>query len=241
VSFRVAVIGDRVAGFEPQDSIEPALAHAALALGIEPLAVSWIGTEQLDEHGPESLLADAAGVWCAPGSPFRSFAGALAGIRYAREHDRPFLGTCAGFQHAVIEIARHVAGIEAADHEEYGREGGDLLIHELLCSLVGQRLEVRLDDPVIRAWYGADAATERYYCRFGLNPVYVEPLEAAGLRVAGTDAADGEPRLMRFAPNRCFVVTLFVPQTRSTPTEPHPLVVGFTAHAAGLAFPADQE
>jgi CTP synthase (UTP-ammonia lyase) len=232
VPIHVAVIGDRVSGAAPQDAIAPALAHAAASLGLEAPTVRWVGTEQLERRDPGARLGEADGIWCAPGSPYRSFTGALAGIRFARERGVPFIGTCAGFQHAVIEVARHLAGISTAEHEEYGREGGDLMIHELLCSLVGQRLEVLIDDPAIQVLYGADWADETYYCRFGLNPVYIAALEAAGLQVAGVDVEDGQPRIMCLDGHPFFVITLFVPQTSSSPGAPHPLVRGFLAAAA---------
>ena len=234
---RIAVIGDPVAGSEPQTAIEPALGHAAAALGLEAPRVRWVGTEELESGDPAARLRDADGIWCAPGSPYRSFAGALEGIRFARERGVPFLGTCAGFQHAVIEIARDVAGIATADHEEYGHEGGDLMIHELLCSLVGQCLEVLIDDPMIQVLYGTNWADEEYYCRFGLNPIYLPALESAGLQVAGLDVSDGQPRIMCLDGHPFFVITLFVPQVSSTVDAPHPLVCGFLAAAATVERP----
>ncbi|MGZ4726302.1 MAG: glutamine amidotransferase-related protein [Acidimicrobiales bacterium] len=223
-AFDVAVIGERVGSLEPQETIEPALLHAAEALGIPAPTVRWVDTDTLARDGAAEHLSGADAVWCAPGSPYRSLDGALEGIRFARERGVPFIGTCAGFQHAVIEVARHVAGISEADHQEYGREGGDLVIHELLCSLVGQRLDVRVVDDVLATMYGAAQVEERYYCRFGLDPVYVPQLEAAGLLVAGVDVADDQPRVMRLVDHPFFVITLFVPQTSSRTGAPHPLV-----------------
>jgi CTP synthase (UTP-ammonia lyase) len=234
----LAVIGERLGGHEPQESIEPALGHAADTLGLPLPTVRWVATDELATDGAEQLLGDADAVWCAPGSPYRSLAGALAGIRFAREQGVPFLGTCAGFQHAVIEVAQDLAGITEAEHAEYGREGGELVIHELLCSLVGQRLDVRIVDEAIRAVYGADQVEERYYCRFGLNPVYVPQLEGAGLLVAGIDVVDDQPRLMRLADHPFFVITLFVPQTSSRPGSPHPLVAGLLTATAARAGPS---
>jgi CTP synthase (UTP-ammonia lyase) len=225
-AFEVAVIGERLGDHPAQETIGPALEHSAVALGLPAPTVHWVATDDLERKGAAELLGTADVVWCAPGSPYRSLDGALDGIRFAREHGVPFLGTCAGFQHGVIEVARHVAGIPAAEHEEYGHEGGDLVIHELLCSLVGQRLDVRLVDDELAGIYGTSHAEERYYCRFGLNPVYVPDLEAAGLRVAGVDVADGQPRVLRLAEHPFFVLTLFVPQTSSGAGAPHPLVTG---------------
>jgi CTP synthase (UTP-ammonia lyase) len=231
----IAVIGDRMPGFPPQDAIADALAHAAGGPGPAVPAPRWVGTDDLARDGAPAHLDGAHGVWCAPGGPFRSLGGALAGIRFARERGVPFLGTCAGYQHAVIEIARNVAGIEQAAHGEYGHEGGDLIVHELACSLVGRRLAVRIVDPVIGAVYGAEVAEERYYCRFGLNPAYLPALEAAGLVVAGVDTEDGQPRVMRLTGHPFFVITLFVPQTSSTPDRPHPVVRAFAAAARARA------
>jgi GNAT superfamily N-acetyltransferase len=237
----IAVIGDRTPGFEAQDAIEPAVAHSAAALGIDPPTVRWFPTDDLDREGPDRLRG-ASGVWCAPGSPYRSLDGALAGIRFAREHDIPFLGTCAGFQHGVIEVARHVLGHTTAAHAEYGgddRDDGDgeLFIDELLCSLVGQTMRVHVVDDELAELYGTAHPTERYYCRFGLQPRWRQPLRDAGLRVAGVDASDGDVRILRLAGARFHVLTLFVPQTSSTTEGPHPLITSFVGAATRPAAP----
>jgi CTP synthase (UTP-ammonia lyase) len=214
-------------GFEPQDAIVCAVDDAASSLGCPTPEVRWFGTEMLDAEGP-GVLVGASWVWCAPGSPFRSLTGALVGIRWARESGVPFLGTCAGFQHAVLEYARNVLGRERAWHAEYGPgDEGDLFIDGLLCSLVGTTMEVEIVDSHLLAVYGTAHPKERYYCRFGLNPAWREALEDAGLHVAGVDADDGGVRLMRLADHPFFVLTLFVPQCSSTPESPHPLVAGY--------------
>jgi CTP synthase (UTP-ammonia lyase) len=228
----VAVIGDRVDGFEPHETISASLRHAADALHVPPPEMRWFATDALvpDAAG---ALAGAVAIWCAPGAPYRSLAGALAGIRVAREQRVPFLGTCAGFQHGVIEFARGVLGRRDAAHAEYAGadidEGseGELFIDELLCSLVGQTMRVDLVDDVLRDVYGALYATERYYCRFGLHPRWRGVLHEAGLRVAGVDASDGDVRIMRLEGHPFYVLTLFVPQTSSTPERPHPLVARY--------------
>jgi CTP synthase (UTP-ammonia lyase) len=241
---RIAVIGDRIPNFAPHDAIETSLGHSAARMGAS-VEVTWYPTPTLappagelaaDDVPAEEVLADADAVWCAPGSPFASLSGALAGIRFAREHRRPFLGTCAGFQHGVIEIARNVLGIADAAHAEYGDDldRGPLFIDELLCSLAGQIMTVDIVDPRLRDCYGADRTEERYYCRFGLNETYLPQLAAAGLTVAGTDPADGGTRILRLDGHPFFYLTLFVPQTSSTPDRPHPLVTTYLT-AATLA------
>ena len=229
----IAVIGDRMPGFEPQDAISGALSDAAGSLGVDMPDVRWVATDVLLDEGP-GVLDGASAVWCAPGSPFRSLNGALLGIEWARVSRLPFLGTCAGFQHGVIEYARNVLGHERAAHGEYGAgDDDDLFIDELLCSLVGKTMEVEVVDSELLAVYGEEHPKERYYCRFGLNPSWRLPLDRSGLRVAGVDAEDGDVRVMRLADHPFFVLTLFVPQTSSLPDHPHPLILAFLR--AGLA------
>jgi CTP synthase (UTP-ammonia lyase) len=93
----IAVIGDRIVDSSAQSSIPGALEHAAGALGTPAPTVRWVPTDDLARTGTAALLGDAAGVWCAPGGPYRNLLGALAGIRFARETGIPFLGACAGF------------------------------------------------------------------------------------------------------------------------------------------------
>ncbi len=227
----VAIVGDRLVGHEPQDAIETALAHAAEALGVH-VDATWHDTRTL-ERDAAAVLDDADAVWCAPGGPFARLEGALAGIRFAREQRRPFLGTCAGFQHAVIEIARGLLGVGDARHAEYGQDGpaSSLFIHELLCSLVGQSMTVRLVDAATRDVYGSPEAVERYYCRFGLNEDHVAALAGVGLVVGGVDATDGTTRIMHLTEHPFFYLTLFVPQTRSPRERPHPIITRYLATA----------
>ncbi|HZQ84003.1 MAG TPA: hypothetical protein VFA83_04155 [Acidimicrobiales bacterium] len=226
---RVAVVGEHRAGNETQDSIATALDHTGAALGVA-CETEWVETPELEAHG-DARLAGFDAVWSAPGSPFLSLDGAVEGIRWARETNTPFLGTCAGFQHAVIEFARNVLGVPSAMHAEYAPGGSDLFIDELLCSLVGQTMSIQLVDEGLQQVYGGTEATERYYCRFGVNPAYRRPLEEGGLTTAGVDASDGDVRIVRVASHPFFVATLFVPQTASTPDRPHPLVGAFVRAA----------
>ncbi len=228
----IGIIGDRNPGFAAQDSIATALQHAAGALGTR-VDVEWFSTPSLELEVAKQL-DHVDGVWCAPGSPYLSMDGALAGIRYAREASVPFLGTCAGFQHGVIEFSRNVVGIETAHHSEYDAQPADapLLIDELLCSLVGQTMSVQMTDELTREIYSHDEAVERYYCRFGLNESYVPVLRESGLVVAGIDQMDGSTRIMRLHDHPFFYLTLFVPQTSSTREVPHPLIARYLEVAA---------
>jgi CTP synthase (UTP-ammonia lyase) len=226
----VAIVGDHDPSSRTHEATEASLDHAAAALGIE-LSHRWVPTPALAVDARRALVDDSA-VWIAPGSPYASMAGALAAIRLAREEGMPLLGTCGGFQHVVIEYARNVLGFEDAQHAEYDPRASTLFVTPLSCSLAGQEMRVCLVAGSRAAGaYGATATVERYYCNFGLDPERQAPLHAAGLRVVGVDAG-GEARVVEIPEHPFYVATLYVPQTRSTPDHPHPLVAAFVRAAA---------
>ena len=226
---RIAIVGDHRPDHETHAATSAAIAHAATRLGVVADA-AWIPTESLPGRAAE-VLAPFAAVWIAPGSPYRSMQGALDAVTHARTSGMPLLGTCAGFQHVVVELARSLPGMADAAHAEYDPGAAQLVVDELACSLAGSAMDVDLlEESVAARAYGRRRTTERYYCRFGLNPQYVAPLDDAGMVISGRDAA-GEPRVVELPGHPFFVATLFVPQTASTAAEPHPLVEAFVAAA----------
>jgi CTP synthase (UTP-ammonia lyase) len=226
---RVAIVGDYQPDHETHPATAEAIGHAAGALGLD-VEAEWLATDTLP--GASAWLRTFHGLLIAPGSPYRCLDGALEAIAVAREHAIPLLGTCGGFQHLVLEYARNVMGMAEAAHPEYEPEAPVLFVTPLSCSLRGQTFEVRVE-PGSRAGdaYGRAAAIERYYCDFGLNPAFSDRLAAAGLAITGTDTT-GEPRIVELATHPFFLGTLFVPQTSSSPAEPHPLVLAFVRAAA---------
>ncbi len=226
---RVGVVGDYDPDNETHRATDAAFVHASAALGV-PAMCTWTATEQLTGAGTR-LLDPFDCLLIAPGSPYRSTDGALAAIRYAREGDVPVLGTCGGFQHMVLEVARDVLGHQDAGHAELDPGGKRLVITPLSCSLKGQTMPVTLlVGSVAATAYGRAQTSERYYCDFGLNPDYVADLAGAGLVVTGT-GPQGEPRVVEMPACRFFVGTLFVPQAASGPSEPAPLVTALLAAA----------
>jgi CTP synthase (UTP-ammonia lyase) len=224
----IGVVGDYDSDHPVHPATTDGVTHAAKALGVAA-DVTWLGTDAVGD--PAVTLAPFDGLFVAPGSPYRSLEGAVAAIAHARTRGLPLLGTCAGFQHVVIEYARNVLGVAGAQHAEYDPAADELFVTPLSCSLAGQVMDVALV-PGTRAAaaYGSATATERYYCNFGLDPRRVPDLEAAGLRVSGTDAQD-EVRVVELPGHPFYVATLFVPQASSTPDRPHPLVTAFVRAA----------
>lgn len=229
---RIGILGDYDPARPTHAATDAALAHVAAALDV-PIEPHWIATGDLVQP-VAPLLRPCHAIWCAPGSPYVHMQGALNGIEYARRTGIPFLGTCAGFQHAVIEYARNVLGFVDAQHAEYDAGASLLMVNELSCSLLGETMPIRLQ-PGSRAAaiYATLDISEQYYCRFGLNPAYQELLHQHGLRIAGRDDA-GEARILELEGHPFFVATLFVPQQSSTPERPHPLIVAYIKSALEL-------
>ncbi len=201
-------------------------AHRGIDRSLAGIAEAvWLGTPRL----LDAPLEEFAGFWCVPASPYESMDGALRAIRFAREHGRPFLGTCGGFQHAMIEYARNVWGMAEADHAEVNPEATIRLIAPLTCSLIEAEGIIRFEpDSRMAAIYGATEAREMYHCSYGLNPRYRELLNTGPLRVSGVDE-QGEVRAVELGGHPFFLATLFQPERRALRGEVHPLVRALVA------------
>ena len=220
----IAVVGDYSKEKTAHRAIPAALALARAELGAD-VEWHWIATRHI--HNPETGLAGYHGAWLAPGSPYASIEGALAVARWARTGRRPFLGTCGGFQHALIEFARDAAGIADADHAETNPGGADLLLTRLSCSLVEQSGPVHFTPgSVIGSAYGTESAVGEYHCNFGFNPAYRARLEAAGMRFTSWDDA-GEIRGAELTDHPFFCGVLFQPERAALRGEVPPLARAF--------------
>ena len=211
-------------------AIPLALELAAERLGTAVEAV-WTGTESIRTEG---VLEMFAGIWCVPGSPYRDTEGALRAISFARRALRPFLGTCGGFQHALLEYARNVLGIKEAAHAETDPDAPHPLVAPLECSLVEQIGVVNLRElSLVRELYGAPQVVETYHCRYGLNRSY-EPLLASGdLRFGARDEA-GDVRALELEGHPFFLATLFQPERAALKGSVPPVVAGFLRAAMGM-------
>ena len=219
----LVILGEYDPDSETHRATDAAIRHSLVGLNAE-LTASWISTETIKEAD----IVQAHGLWVAPGSPYKDLSQALQAIRLARENLIPCLGTCGGFQHMVLEFARNVLGFADARHAEYDPDASRLFISALSCSVVGKELRVRLQPhTTAHTLYGRDEVVERYYCTFGVNPEYSDTLAGnRDLVISGRDI-NGEIRIIEILDHPFFVGTLFVPQTKSRESVPHPLVSGF--------------
>ncbi len=221
---RICLIGDYNAPVVAHQAIPKAL---ALAADGAKLQAEWLDTESAQDASLDSY----DGFWCVPASPYRSMEGALRVIRFARENHRPFLGTCGGCQHAVVEFARNVLNISRAGHTEIDPASIEPVISNLTCELV-EASEALHPVPGTRLHeiYGSDEITETYHCRYGLNPQYLPRLVAGGLRI-GVTGPNGEARAFELPAHPFFFGTLFQPERSALAGKSHPLVKALVSAA----------
>lgn len=227
----IGVVGDRADAITAHRALPIALDLAAQAEGVT-VRHEWIATDAI---GDARRLSSFDALWCVPGSPYRSMDGALLAIRHAREHGVPFLGTCGGFQHALIEYARHVLGWHDADHAETADDKARrLVISPLECSLV-EASETLTAAPGSRLAlaYGTPSFDEGYRCRFGLNPDFLDALIAGPLAVSATGPG-GDARALELPKGEhpFYLLTLFQPERAALQGQVPPLVRALIAAAA---------
>ena len=231
---RICLVGDYDPKVTAHQAIPKALALAAKGNPVEP---AWLGTERARDADLDSY----SGFWCVPASPYRSMEGALRIIRFARETGKPFLGTCGGCQHAIVEFARNVLHMAEAGHAESDPASREPVITQLTCSLVEVEETVQLTPASrLRQIYGVDETRETYRCSFGPNPAYLARLLNGGLKVGAT-GPDGEVRAVELPGHRFFFGTLFQPERSALKGRSHPLIVALIEAASSATAGAAAE
>jgi CTP synthase (UTP-ammonia lyase) len=223
----IALVGDRDENIAAHRALPLALAAAAARLGLDA-DVEWVPPDEIVGTGRVERF-DA--LWCIPGSPYRSEAGALRAIRHARERGVPFLGTCGGFQHAVLEYARDVLQWADAAHAELDPAARRAVIAPLACALVEANEDVRLaaGSRLAGAYDGATAQAT-YRCSYGLNPAFRSALIGGALRVVAEDGA-GDVRGIELDGHPFFVAVLFQPERAALAGQRVPLAEALLAAA----------
>ena len=237
----LALVGDRSPAVRAHGRI-PLLIDALRRREGLVLDPYWIPSTEAED------LTGFDGIWVVPGSPYTDPDKVVDAIKTAREHGIPFLGTCGGFQHAILELARDLAGIKNASHAEYGvvdprvwppgpyskpnepegRGSADEdVIVELQCSLVGHEGPIRYTPGTLIARIaGVERSLERYHCAYGIAAPYIDTLERAGV-VFGAHDDDGAPRALELAGHPFFLGTLFQPELAGDGTRAHAVIRAF--------------
>ncbi|AWT46088.1 MULTISPECIES: CTP synthase C-terminal region-related (seleno)protein [Streptomyces] len=231
---RIALVGDRSPNVVSHTRI-PLLLDALAERDRLVLDAYWIPSE---DAAAEGAVRGFDAVWVLPGSPYRSEEGVLAAVRTAREDGVPFLGTCGGFQHALLEYARHVCGLTRVAHAENDPDAEDFLIEPLACSLVGHEAAVVIEPgSLAQSVIGAERTVERYFCAYGPSR-HLDTLRAHGMRFSGHDE-EGHVRVAELPGHPFFLATLFQPELYGDGSRPHPVVRALAraavAHARGEA------
>lgn len=216
---RIALVGDYNASVLAHQAIPLAIDDAAAVLNLD-VDYDWLHTTEIKSD--EDLVGYDA-IWLVPASPYQNEEGAFITLRHARENSVPFLGTCGGFQHAIIEYARNVMGWDDAAHAETAGEGR-MVITTLACSLVEKTdtIELRPNTLIAKA-YGRTEIAEAYHCNYGVADDFAKALADQPLKVTGWDE-EGEVRAIELVTHPFFVATLFQHERAALTGKPAPLV-----------------
>jgi len=258
-SVTVAMVGKYMNLTEAYKSLSEALIHAGIHTHTK-INIKYIDSEQVEKEGTDCLKGVDA-ILVPGGFGERGVEGKIATVRYAREQRIPYLGICLGMQVAVIEYARHVAGMADAHSTEFNREtpypvialitewlnadcelevrnensdlGGTMRLGGQECRLV--------EDGLTRKLYASDTIIERHRHRYEFNNQYLQALEKAGLKIAGRSMDGRLVEIVEIKEHPWFVACQFHPEFTSTPRDGHPLFTGFIQAARKHKYEMSRE
>ena len=244
----IAIVGKYTVLKDAYKSLIEAIVHGGIANHVR-VKTEWIDSEIFEKEDPSPWLEHVNGILVPGGFGERGAEGKIAAARFARTHNVPYFGICFGMQMAVIEAARNLAGITAANSTEFG-ETSEPVVGLMTEWARGNTLEQRAADgelggtmrlgayPAkleegsrIAAIYGSEEISERHRHRYEVNIGYRERLEPAGLRFAGTSPDGALPETVEIDDHPWFIGVQYPPELKSRPFEPHPLFASFVAAA----------
>lgn len=252
----IGMVGKYVDLTESYKSLIEALTHAGIHTQSK-VKIDYIDSEELETEGTD-CLAGLDAILVPGGFGKRGVEGKIKAIQYARERGIPFLGICLGMQLAVIEYARHVAGLTHANSTEFDAQTTEPVV-ALITEWKDQDglVKTRSEDsdlggtmrkgaqtcpvkPGTRAYeiYGA-TVTERHRHRYEVNNLYVPRLEEAGLVISARTPTEDLPEMMEIPSHPWFVAVQFHPEFTSTPRTEHPLFISYLK--AALAYQASRK
>jgi len=242
----IGVVGKYVNLLDAYKSLAEALTHGGIANKAK-VRLRWIDSEVFEQEDPEIHLSGVHGILVPGGFGERGSSGKIAAVRYARERKIPYFGICFGMQMAVLEMARHIAGIENAGSTEFGATnqpvvglmtewqrdgdverrtdaddlGGTMRLGAYDCMLTPNSRVAEI--------YRSDMISERHRHRYEVNPTYKAELEKAGVVFSGLSPDGRLPEIIELPESEhpWFVGVQFHPELKSRPFEPHPLFVSF--------------
>ena len=246
---RIAVVGKYTNLLDSYKSLAEALAHGGIANRVR-VRLDWVDSQIFEQRDTVERLEGVDGILVPSGFGERGTEGKISAVRFARERLVPFFGICFGMQMAVIEAARHLAGLPGASSSEFGpcdeavvglltewARGNDIERRAAGGNLGGtMRLgaypAVLAEGSLVREIYGGEAEiAERHRHRYEVNMRYRDRLEATGLRFSGMSPDGVLPEIVELPGHPWFVGVQYHPELKSKPFAPHPLFRAFIAAA----------
>ena len=248
----IAVVGKYVDHQDAYKSLGEALRHGGLRQRTK-VKLKWVESEQIEKQGAAALLDDVDAILVPGGFGDRGFEGKVLASQFARERDVPYFGICYGLQAAVVDFARHVAGLENAASTENDRASPDPVIGLITewrtatgdvekrdeTSDLGGSMRLGLQEQRIKPGtlahklYGKDVVGERHRHRYEFNNRYRSKLEDAGLVISAKSMDDLLVEMIELPQSQhpWFLACQAHPEFLSTPRDGHPLFVGFVRAA----------
>ena len=237
---RIGLVGKYVQLHDAYLSVAEALHHAGYALDAR-VEIEWIDSETINEENSAEALSRVQGIIIPGGFGSRGIEGMILAAKYAREHHVPCFGICLGMQIAVIEYARHAAGLEGANSHEFDENSPHQVIHFMPDQSddvdkggtlrLGKYPCVLKPGTAIAACYGATEISERHRHRYEFNNAYRDVLQGAGLCLSGLSPDGRLVETVELPGERFFIGVQFHPEFKSRPNRPHPLFEGFIGAA----------
>ena len=258
----IAMVGKYVDLVDAYKSLNESLHHAGIQ-NRTSVKIHYLDSETLEDSAADKL-ANMDAVLVPGGFGLRGIEGKVAAARYARENDVPYLGICLGMQVAVIEYARHVAGLKGAHSTEFVPDAADPVIALVTewrnrdgsvekrsaesdlggTMRLGAQPARLLEDSLAHQLYGTDEISERHRHRYEFNDRYRETLSKAGLRISGESVEERLVEIVEVPGHPWFLGCQYHPEFTSTPRDGHPLFSGFVRAARAYRatrMPADGE
>ena len=236
----IGLVGKYVGLHDAYLSVAEALRHAGYFKDSH-IKIHWINSEEITEQNVAEILGGLDGIIVPGGFGNRGIEGMITSARYAREQNVPYFGICLGMQTAVIEFARHAAGIADANSGEFDEQ----CRHKVIDFMPGQSNEVdkggtlRLgaypcviqSGTTMERCYGTNRISERHRHRYEFNNDYRELLEKCGLTLSGISPDGLLVETVELTDRPFFVGVQYHPEFKSRPNKPHPLFLGFIGAA----------
>ncbi len=232
----IGLIGKYVELQDSYKSILESFIHAGAENEVK-VNVESIHSEFINENTIDHKFANLDGILVAPGFGERGVEGKIDAVKYAREHNLPFLGICLGMQMAVIEFARNVLKLKTAnstemdpktkhpvidlmeEQKEITHKGGTMRLGAWDCKLT--------EGSKIQKAYGKTEIKERHRHRYEYNNKYKKELEKAGMLSTGINPETGLVEVIELKDHPWFVGVQYHPEYKSTVATPHPVFIAF--------------